>query len=124
MLAITRAAEARRLETPNATMTTLASPRAGGAAHALWRVSMAAGQAGPLHRSGVEQVLTVTAGRARLTVDGAVHDLGPGDTAVVPVGVLRRVEAPAGLEALVSAPPTADAVLADGTDRGVLPWAE
>ncbi len=104
-------------------MTTLASPRLGGAAHALWRVEMPAGHAGPPHRSDVEQVLTVTAGRVRLGVDGEVRELLPGDTAVVPAGALRRVEAPEDLELLISAAPTANAVLADGTDRGVLPWA-
>ena len=123
MLAVIRSADARRVETPNATMTTLASPRVGGAAHALWRVDMAPGQAGPLHRSDVEQVLTVTAGRLRLRVDGHEEELTTGDTAVVPAGALRRVEAPEGLQVLVSAVPTANAVLPDGTDRGVLPWA-
>ena len=123
MLTVTRSADARRVETPNATMTTLASPGVGGAAHALWRVEMAPGQAGPPHRSDVEQVLTVTAGRVRLSVDGEVRELLPGDTAVVPAGALRRVEAPEGLQLLISAAPTANAVLPDGTDRGVLPWA-
>jgi hypothetical protein len=41
----------------------------------------------------------------------------------VPAGALRRVEAPAGPQLLVSAAPTVNAVLPDGTDRGVLPWA-
>jgi len=121
VLTVTRSADARRVETPNATMTTLAVPSVGGSAHALWRVAMAAGQ--PAHRSGVEQVVSVAAGRLRLTVDDDACELGPGDTAVIPAGVLRRVEELEALDAVVSAPPSADAVLADGTDRGVLPWA-
>ena len=48
-MSVIRCGEARRTETPNAVMTTLASPTLGGARQALWRVDMTGGQAGPLH---------------------------------------------------------------------------
>jgi quercetin dioxygenase-like cupin family protein len=120
---VIRAAAARRSETPNAVMTTLASPTQGGAAHALWRVEMRPGQAGPAHGFDVEQVWTVVDGGATLALEGAEHALAPGDTAVIPAGLERRVTAgDAGFAAIVTAAPGARATLADGTDRGVPPW--
>jgi quercetin dioxygenase-like cupin family protein len=117
------AAAARRSETPNAVMTTLASPTQGGAAHALWRVDMRPGQAGPAHGFDVEQVWTALDGGATLALDGAEHALAPGDTAVIPAGAERQVTAgPQGFKAIVTAAPGARATLADGTDRGVPPW--
>jgi quercetin dioxygenase-like cupin family protein len=117
------AATARRTETPNAVMTTLASPTQGGAAHALWRVDMAPGQAGPAHAFDVEQVWTVLRGGATLALAGAEHALAAGDTAVIPATAERRVTAgPDGLAAIVTAAPGARATLPDGADRGVPPW--
>lgn len=122
-MSLVRTADARRTQTPNGVMTTLASPTVGGARHSLWRVEMAAGASGPEHRCDAEQVLTVLSGRASLTVDGAPLELGAGDTAVVRAGAGRRLAAPEAVVLLVSAAPTANAVLPDGTDRGRLPWA-
>ena len=117
------AAAARRTETPNAVMTTLASPTQGGAAHALWRVDMAPGQAGPAHAFDVEQVWTVLGGGATLALRGAEHALAAGDTVVIPAAAERQVSAgPAGFAAIVTATPGARATLPDGTDRGVPPW--
>ena len=117
------AAAARRTETPNAVMTTLASPTQGGAAHALWRVDMAPGQAGPAHVFDAEQVWTVLDGGATLALSGVEHAVGPGDTVVIPAQAQRRVVAGAGgLTAIVTAAPGARARLVDGTDRGVPAW--
>lgn len=117
--------EQRRVSTtPNGVMTTYASPTLGDADVSVWTVVMPPGQAGPLHAFDGVQVWTVTAGGATVEFDGTPHGLGPGDTAVVPAGVLRRVTADAtqGLEALVVARPGVRASLPDGTDRGVPPW--
>jgi quercetin dioxygenase-like cupin family protein len=115
---------ARRTETPNAVMTTLASPTQGGPAHALWHVEMAPGASGPAHRFDVEQVWTVLSGAAAIELGGERVALAAGDTIVMPAGAVRRVHADsvAGLAALVTAPAGARASLADGTDRGVPPW--
>ncbi|MEZ4241134.1 MAG: cupin domain-containing protein [Myxococcota bacterium] len=86
-----RAADARRTVTPNATMTTLASPTQGGSATSLWRVDMAAGARGPEHVFDVEQLWTVLSGRVAFDVDGAEVTLDPGDTIVLPAGAARRV---------------------------------
>jgi quercetin dioxygenase-like cupin family protein len=118
------AAERRRTETPNAVMTTLASPTQGGAGQAVWRVDMEAGQAGPPHAFDVEQVWTVLDGGATVELDGEAMPVAPGDTVVLPAGAPRRIVADpdAGLAALVAAPAGARATLADGTDRGVPEW--
>lgn len=105
-MTLIRHTESRRHETPNAVMTTLASPTLGAAGLVLWRVEMAVGAAGPLHDADVEQVWSVLAGAADLHVAGEVHEVGPGDTVVVPAGAARRVLAgPAGMVAVVAAPP-------------------
>ena len=82
-----RHADSRRTETPNALMTTLASPTQGGAGHSVWRVDMRPGQAGPLHAIDTEQVWTVLDGSATVELDGEAHTVGPGDTLVVSLDV-------------------------------------
>src|SRR5260370_6498573 len=82
--------DSRRTETPNAVMTTLASPTQGGAGHAVWRVDMRAGQSGPLHAIDTEQVWTVLDGGATVELDGQVLTLGPGYTPVLPADAPRR----------------------------------
>lgn len=123
-MTVIAAAQARRSETPNAVMTTLASPTQGGAGIALWRVEMAPGAAGPEHVFDVEQVWTVLDGAAVVVVDGAPHPLAPGDTLILRGGQVRRIQADpdAGFTAVAAAAPRARALLADGTDRGVPPW--
>lgn len=111
------------METPNAAMTTIASPSVGGAEHSLWKVSMRPGQSGPQHLTDREQVLTVLSGRARVEIESESVWLDPGDTLVVPAGLERRVHAPEAVEMLASARPDVRALMPDGTDRGELPWA-
>lgn len=121
---VIRHADARTTETPNAVMTTLASPTQGGAGQSLWRVEMRAGQAGPSHAFDAEQVWTVLEGAATIDLDGDVLAVAPGDTVVMPAGTPRRVraDADAGVTAIVAASAGARATLTDGTDRGVPAW--
>lgn len=116
-------ADARRTTTPNATMTTFASPTQGGSGLALWRVDMAPGASGPPHAFDVEQVWTVLHGAAVVELDGAEHTVEPGDTVVMPAGAPRRVHADgtAGLTALVAAPAGARAT-GPGGDPVLPPW--
>ena len=56
-ISLVRAGQARRTETPNALMTTLASPSQGPTAGlSMWRVEMRAGQQGPPHVFDTEHV--------------------------------------------------------------------
>jgi quercetin dioxygenase-like cupin family protein len=122
-MTVIRRAGARRTQTPNAVMTTLASPTQGGAAQSLWRVDMTPGQSGPLHTFDAEQLWTVLAGGAEITLDGAAVSLAPGDTAVLPAAVPRQVTADGGdgLSAIVTAQAGARAAAA-GADPVVPPW--
>lgn len=116
--------ETRLSQTPNAAMTTLASPTLGGAALSMWRVKMTAGSVGPLHAFDVDQIWTVEDGAATVRASGVEYLVEAGDTLVMPAGQLREIHADTGADftALVAAPAGARASLADGTDRGVPPW--
>ena len=114
---VIRRAETRRTETPNAVMTTLASPIQGGAGQAVWRVDMRPGQAGPLHAIDTEQVWTVLDGGATVELDGQALTVGPGDTLILPADAPRRVSADpaAGFAAIAVAPAGTRAYTLDGT---------
>jgi len=121
---IVRHAATRRSETPNAVMTTLASPTLGEAGLSVWRVEMTPDAVGPEHVFDVEQVWTIMGGSATLDLDGVSNTLATGDTAIPPAGQMRRLRAGpgAGLTALVACVAGARALMPDGTDRGTPPW--
>jgi quercetin dioxygenase-like cupin family protein len=102
MMSIVRADQRRRTETPNATMTTLASPTLGTTSGlALWQVEMVAGARGPHHVFDSEQAWTVIEGELAVSVASEVAKLGPGDTIVLPAGALRQIEASSDARVLV-----------------------
>lgn len=117
---VIRDAETRRTETPNAVMTTLASPTQGNSGQAVWRVEMAAGHAGPLHGIDAEQVWTVLAGGASIEAGADDVTLESGDTIVLPADVPRRITANpnAGLVAIVAAPASMRAYVLHGPVAG------
>jgi quercetin dioxygenase-like cupin family protein len=119
-----RPAQARRTQTPNAVMTTLASPSLGASQGlSLWRVEMEPGQRGPVHVFDSEQVWHLLDGRAEITVDGAVVPLAAGDSLVLPAGAVRQVTA-AGPTAFLVCGHAAAVVTVPGEDapRGTPPW--
>lgn len=122
---VIRNAETRRTETPNAVMTTLASPTQGESAQAVWRVEMRPGQAGPLHGIDAEQVWTVLDGGAGIEAGADTASLRPGDTIVLPADIARRITADprAGLVAIVAAPASMRAFVLSGTPAGPHPAA-
>jgi quercetin dioxygenase-like cupin family protein len=121
---LVRATETRLTETPNATMTTLASPSLGMTdGISLWRVAMQAGSTGPLHAFDSEQIWSVLDGNASIALDGDVHELAAGDTIVVPAHALRQVTAPADVRLLVCGRGDAVASVAgEAAPRGTPPW--
>jgi quercetin dioxygenase-like cupin family protein len=121
---VVRRADSRRTTTPNATMTTHASPTQGGTARlAVWTVAMAPGASGPDHVFDVEQVWTALDGAAVVDLDGERLTVGPGDTLVLPADAPRRVhaDADAGFTAVVAAPAGALAVQ-PGAEPVLPPW--
>jgi len=103
-MTVIRSTDARRTETPNAVMTTLASPTQGGTANSLWRVAMKEGGQGPLHVFDVEQIWAVLSGSATIELGDETFAVADGDTVVLPAGVARRITAEGAFEAVVTAP--------------------
>jgi len=115
-MTVIRAAECRRTETPNAIMTTLASPGQGSAGLPIWRVDMAPERSGPLHGIDAEQVWTVLEGSATVVLGTGTIEAGVGDTLVLPPDVPRRITAGVhGMSAIVVAPAGMRAYPLDGT---------
>ncbi|MFB6892385.1 cupin domain-containing protein [Kitasatospora sp. NPDC056327] len=121
-MSVIRRTDARRTETPNAVMTTFASPTQGGTGLAMWRVEMAGAHAGPRHAMDTEQVWTFLSGSAVVDLDGEELTLGAGDTLVLPAGVPRRVRSDDGFGAVVASPAPSTAHNLDTGDRVSPPW--
>ncbi|MFF1908833.1 cupin domain-containing protein [Kitasatospora sp. NPDC058218] len=134
-MSVVRSTEARRTETPNAAMTTLASPTQGGTGLAMWHVDMVPGREGPLHAMSTEQIWTFLTGDATVDLAGEVLTVGAGDTLVLPADAARQVRTDSGFTAVVASPTPSvaynpDAVTPEGAcglaprdaDRVVPPW--
>ncbi|MFC0038629.1 cupin domain-containing protein [Actinomadura rayongensis] len=121
-MSVIRHTDARRTETPNAVMTTLASPAQGGADLSVWRTEMQGGAKGPRHTSGTEQVWTFLTGTAAVDLGGESLELAEGDTAVLPADVPRRVTAgPDGFTAVVAARAGTVVYDVEGRDDRIVP---
>jgi quercetin dioxygenase-like cupin family protein len=122
---IVRADQRRVTTTPNAVMTTVASPTLGHAAGSLWWVEMNPGAENPEHAFAAEVTWAVTRGLATVWVQGESHDLAAGDTAVLPADVMRRIVAgDEGFTAIVSTPEPCLVSRSDGLPAVVPPWIE
>jgi quercetin dioxygenase-like cupin family protein len=121
---VIRKAEARRTETPNAVMTTFASPTQGGsAALSMWQVEMSAGQQGPPHVFATEQLWTVVQGAVEIAVGGDRVELLAGDTVVLPAGAVRQVTATLASRLIVCGRGDAEVTVpGEAGSRGVPPW--
>jgi quercetin dioxygenase-like cupin family protein len=92
----------RVTETPNAVMTTLASPTLGGTQQlSLWKVRMQPGASGPVHAFDTEQVWHLIEGNATIEIDGTIHALGAGDTLHIPGMASRQIRAETSIEFIV-----------------------
>lgn len=124
MISTVRADNCRRTQTPNATMTTLASPTLGPTSGlSMWRVEMTAGAQGPRHVFDSEQLWTVLQGQASVAVDDQTVELAAGDTIVLPAGTERRISAATAVTLLVCG--RGDAVAAvpgEDAPRGTPDW--
>ncbi|HTR90186.1 MAG TPA: cupin domain-containing protein [Trebonia sp.] len=114
----------RRSETPNAVMTTLASPTQGPTGRlSLWKIAMRPGQRGPLHVFDSEQVWHLLAGEADFEVDGEVHRLRAGDAVVLPAGAARMVTSVTATEFIACGHgDTIVSVVGEETPRGTPAW--
>lgn len=121
---LVKRADVRTTVTPNATMTTLASPTLGATAgRSLWLVDMTAGATGPLHVFDSEQIWTLIDGHARIEIDGVARPLDAGDTLVIPARAERRVHATTACRMVVTGEATAIAsVPGEPEPRGTPAW--
>jgi quercetin dioxygenase-like cupin family protein len=119
-----RAADQRVVTTPNASMTTLASPTQGLSDDlAAWRVEMNAGQRGPMHMFDSEQLWTTQTGTVLIDIDGEQQTLGAGDAIVLPANAQRQITAQTDATAIVCGHGRAIAsVPGEDTSRGTPPW--
>lgn len=119
-----RGSDARRSTTPNAVMTTCASPSQGGSeALSLWTVEMDAGASGPFHVFDSEQLWTVRSGQLEVTIDDTTFELEEGDSIVLAAGAVRRVRAITAARAVACG--RADAivrVVGEDDPRGTPEW--
>lgn len=118
------ASERRRTETPNAVMTTFASPTLGGSSGlSLWQVEMHAGQRGPLHEFDSEQLWAVAAGQISMQIETETVALEEGDAVVLPAGAVRQISALTDARMIVCGHGDAVASVPDEDGpRGVPPW--
>lgn len=102
-------AEAVRVTTsPNAVMTTLASPTLSGSdGMSMWRAEFKAGASGPVHAFDSEQLWTLLSGEASFTVGDEEYQLAAGDTIQLAADVERQVRALTDVEFVVTGRGTA-----------------
>jgi quercetin dioxygenase-like cupin family protein len=92
----------RTTETPNAVMTTLASPTLNGTRDlSLWKVRMQPGSQGPVHTFDTEQVWHVIEGSSSIEVGGITYNLSTGDSLPIPAMATRQVKTESGVEFIV-----------------------
>ena len=124
MVHLVKRADARTTSTPNATMTTLASPTLGATnGRSLWLVDMTASATGPMHVFDTEQIWTVIDGSAAIEIGGVAHGLEAGDTLEIPGGTERQVHAITACRMLVTGDATATASIpGESKSRGTPAW--
>ena len=114
----------RRTETPNAVMTTLASPTQGPARDlSLWKIAMQPGQRGPRHVLDREQIWHVLNGEVDFAVGEETAHLHAGDAIVLPGAIERQVTAVTAAEIIACGPSAVLAtVVGENQSRGTPPW--
>jgi quercetin dioxygenase-like cupin family protein len=116
-------ADARRTTTPNATMTTLASPTVSGPTTiSLWRVEIEAGSSGPVHSFDSEQIWCLLSGSAEFVVNGERLRLDAGDTIRIAGQAVRQLSATRDAEFLVCGRSDAQVSTPTGSHTGTPPW--
>ena len=120
---IVRSQDARRSETPNAVMTTLASPTVSGAVDtSLWLVEMKAGASGPIHAMDSDQHWHVLRGSLQCEIDGVNNDLQAGDTITITAETTRQFRAVTDVVMVVTGKSNAAASTEPGVAPVVPPW--
>lgn len=113
----------RVTETPNAVMTTLASPTLGATERSVWLVDMRPGAEGPVHAFDSELVWAILEGEGLLRYNGRETAIRAGDTLVLPAGEMRQlVGGETGFRSVVVAQGASAVMREDGGAGGVPAW--
>lgn len=123
---VTRAKDAPTWQLPGTTFTGLASPTRGGSADlALWRISMAPDTPATAHSVTRAEIFTVLTGAAHVRLQDEEHDLGAGDTLIVPANELFELSnsSPEPFEAVVAFPAGGLAAV-PGAEPFAPPWSQ
>jgi quercetin dioxygenase-like cupin family protein len=122
---VIRSTEGTVHDVHGATFTAYANSRTGASELCAWSTRIPAGQPGVPHRVSKEELLLVTAGTPRFTVDGAAVDANSGDVIVVPADSVLTVEGAADQDSTMWVTTTRGltAKLPDGSDFAP-PWAQ
>jgi quercetin dioxygenase-like cupin family protein len=112
--------------TPNAVMTSLATPGRGSAEVSAWTVHMAPGANGPRHAMDREQIWVPLSGTLIVTAGGETRKVGPGQAAILPAGEVRQFAAAEGEEVrvLVCMANGGRATLPGTGEVRAVPWTE
>jgi quercetin dioxygenase-like cupin family protein len=120
----TRSEAMRRTETPNAVMTTVASPTQSSTDEiSVWKVHMHAGQQGPRHVFDREQVWHLLGGEIEIAAEDESMHLWPGDAVVLAADTERQITALVDADVIVCG--RSDAIVfvpGEKESRGRPPW--
>jgi mannose-6-phosphate isomerase-like protein (cupin superfamily) len=121
---IVRNAETPLFTLPGLTVRGLASPKRGCRETCVWRIVLDPGAPGVPHAVTREEIFVATSGNAVAVIDGAQHELAPGDTLIVPPATEFALANPNArpFEAIVMFPVGGQAKTGEGTFTP--PWAE
>ena len=115
----------RTSSTPNAELSSFATPSLGSTELSSWKISMKPGAEGPVHAIDREQIWLPLTGSLAFTVDNATTVVTAGQAAILPAYEVRQVRVVDGpVEAMVCMPVGGYATVPGSTDRHPLPWAE
>jgi len=91
---VIRAENAPVFSLPGVAVVGLASPSRGSHETSVWRLKLRPGAPGAAHSVDREEIFIALAGRAVAHLGDEPHELGPGDTLIVPSGVLFSLSNP------------------------------
>lgn len=86
------AASLQVFETPNASVTPLATRRLGAEQVSVIRQRMESGHKNPTHSQTTEEVMVMLQGSVVVTVDGNAREMVAGDTLIVPANIPHSIE--------------------------------
>jgi quercetin dioxygenase-like cupin family protein len=89
---VIRSTEGTKHDVHGATFTAYANSRTGASELCAWSTHIPAGQPGVPHRVSKEELLLVTSGAPRFTIDATAIDARPGDVVVVPADSTLTVQ--------------------------------